>query len=231
SSSARRSHESASTSRCCSGYGATCSSAWCAKGIACGSTCRMAKSGIRTSCAAWPSGRQTSGSSYGRWLQRRWRGGATAAPDLRLRRLRFEKIALAASLFDQPLGWSPATRSLVEPVVVVVAAGDDVRLVEEQWSVAAIAAQVFPIHRLDWLVVPWLAQEYGADNPRRRRERLFTLNGPIHAAAHVALQVGHEKRTPLRFAEGFGRHSCAEGPFDTLLNRPDCEAITGIASF
>src|SRR5207245_5594459 len=92
----------------------------------------------------------------------------------------------------------------VEPVVVVVAAGDDVRLIEEQWSVAAIAAQVFPIHRLDWLVVPWLAQEYGADNPRRRRERLFTLNGPIHAAAHVALQVGHEKRTPLRFAEGFG---------------------------
>jgi hypothetical protein len=54
--------------------------------------------------------------------------------------LRLEELAFAAALFDQPLWWSTSAWAFVEPVVVLVAARDDVRFVEEQWSATPIAA-------------------------------------------------------------------------------------------
>ena len=49
---------SGSNSRCCTGCGAICSGNWCARGTGCGCTCRLAASGIRTSCGGWRSGRR-----------------------------------------------------------------------------------------------------------------------------------------------------------------------------
>ena len=58
--------------------------------------------------------------------------------------LRLEELAFAAALFDQPLRWPAAAWPFVEPVVVFVAASDDVGFVEEQWSATAVAAQAAP---------------------------------------------------------------------------------------
>src|SRR5579859_8239178 len=63
-----------------------------------------------------------------------------------------------------------------------------------------------PVQDADGLFAAWLAQRDGARDVRRRREGLFTLDGPGYAAAHIALQIGDEERTPDRFAESFGGH-------------------------
>ena len=50
----------ASSSRCCTASGAICRRRWSRKAIACGSTCRSASSGTRTSCDGSASGRRMS---------------------------------------------------------------------------------------------------------------------------------------------------------------------------
>ena len=91
-----------------------------------------------------------------------------------------------------------------------ITARDDFLFVEEQWSATAVAAHMAPVEYLDGLRVPRLAQEYGARHVWRHREGLFALDGPGHAAAHIALQIGDEECAPDRFAESFGGHGSAE---------------------
>src|SRR5207248_1820963 len=103
-------------------------------------------------------------------------------------------------LLDQTLRRAPASRTLVEPVVFLVTAGDDVGLVEKQRAPASIAAQPSPVGNLNWLFAASLAQENWIAGRGSCGQRLFTLDGPRHTTAHVALQIGDVERPPLRFS-------------------------------
>src|SRR5690348_3983145 len=81
--------------------------------------------------------------------------------------LGLEQLALAATLFDQALGRAAAARPLVEPVVVLDAPDDDVRLVQVGGATAACTLHASPVaqrHRFGGASGP-VAD--GARGPRR----------------------------------------------------------------